>query len=163
MDKEALVKAIQARREEIGGILEQLSDEQMCQPGLVDAWSVKDVITHLNMWEAELIQTLHQASHGAEPKTLVFNENFDEINQVWFDTNQNRELERALNDFDGIERQICRMVEEYDQQALFTPGHYLWLGNQSLAGLVEDICLHHEAHHLNDLRVWLGKAGLLQG
>lgn len=158
-DKQNLIEAFQAKREEIGQILEQLSDEAINQPETIERWSVKDVITHLNMWEAELIKTLHQARQGVQPDTLIFNENFDEINQGWFEAYKDRELPKVLDDFDGIERQICRMIEAMDPEMLFTPGYFLWLGNHSLSGLIEDICIHHEEHHLKDLRQWLSQKG----
>ena len=39
----------------------------MIQPGVVGQWSLKDILVHLTLWEAELVTLLFQARQGQKP------------------------------------------------------------------------------------------------
>ena len=157
MNKKELIANISAERGKYAVLLDQISDEQVVEPKTIDQWSVKDVVVHLTMWEAELIKTLFTASKGTKPNSLVFAEDFDPINQKWYETFKDRPLEYVIQDFDGVHKQIIKQIDGFSETDLFTPGNYNWLGNHTLAGLIEDICVAHEEHHLNGLQEWWEK------
>ncbi len=44
-----------------------LTDEQMLQPGVMEKWSVRDILAHVSWWEAEALKHLPQILQGAHP------------------------------------------------------------------------------------------------
>lgn len=44
-----------------------LSDDQMLQPGVMEHWSVRDLIAHVAWWEEESLQHLPQILQGIRP------------------------------------------------------------------------------------------------
>lgn len=56
MDHDEVWKAIDAQRLSVADLLEQLSDDEWCQPSLCEGWTVRDVAAHL---------TLQQVGPGA--------------------------------------------------------------------------------------------------
>ena len=72
MTKDELLDALEEERENFMEAIAGLSDEELEQPGASGEWSVKDVLSHLSMWEAELIKLLWQARKGQKPTTIHF-------------------------------------------------------------------------------------------
>ena len=48
-----------------------LSDKQLLQPGVVGAWSVKDIMAHVTVWENEALTHLPQIAQGGRPPTYA--------------------------------------------------------------------------------------------
>ena len=44
-----------------------LSDNRLIEPGVVDAWSVKDVLAHITTWEEEALKYLPLIAEGGRP------------------------------------------------------------------------------------------------
>jgi hypothetical protein len=44
-----------------------LSDAEMAEPGIVDDWSVKDILAHVTTWEEEALRHLPQILEGGRP------------------------------------------------------------------------------------------------
>jgi hypothetical protein len=45
--------------------LEGIPDERMSEPGIVDAWSVKDLIAHISFWEEYLVERIEAQRAGS--------------------------------------------------------------------------------------------------
>jgi hypothetical protein len=155
MTKDELIMALEEDRESILESIEGLSDENMLLPGVVDGWSVKDVLAHLSRWEAELIKQLWQLRQGQRPTTVHFSgQSDDEINARWHSESRNRELGRVLEDFHGVRTQTIRRVEEFSEKDLNEAGRYRWLEKNSLWKVVAESTFEHEAEHEAAIRAW---------
>lgn len=56
--REALLLRAQDHHEALDTLLASLTDEELTQPGVTDAWSVKDHMAHLTWWEQRVIRML---------------------------------------------------------------------------------------------------------
>ena len=93
MTRDEIVDALEEEREKFLAVIDGLSDEALEEPGVVGDWSVKDIIFHLSMWEADLIQFLWQFSKGEKPTTAGFlGQSIDEINASWQELSKTRSL-----------------------------------------------------------------------
>jgi hypothetical protein len=67
MDRQQLLnkldKAWAALKESYAG----LSDAQLTEPGVMGAWSVKDILAHVTTWEEEALQYLPLIITGGRP------------------------------------------------------------------------------------------------
>jgi uncharacterized damage-inducible protein DinB len=82
MNKKELLALLEESHERVLEAIEGLSTEEMSEPGVMDNWSVKDILAHLTRWEAELIKLLWQTRQGMRPTSLHFNQSHsvDEVN-----------------------------------------------------------------------------------
>jgi len=160
MRKADLIQAISDQRGKMLDELESLSDEHMLESGAAGYWSVKDILHHLTMWEAELVKTLFHAHQGTQPVTELFNENCDPINLAWYQTGKDRPLERVMMDFDGVRLQTLRRLNELSDAELNNAQRYPWMNGHSLSWLVEGVCIEHEAFHVHDIQDWRKKTNV---
>ena len=160
MNKKELLTALEESHERVSEAVEGLSPEEMLEPGVVDSWSVKDILAHLTRWEAEVVKLLWQARQGIQPTTLL-NEQVsdDEVNARWHQEDQARPLERILEDFHGVRDQTIRRLEYFSDKDLNDPERYPWLGSQPLWVWVAGDSFEHDDEHLGQLRAWRERRG----
>jgi hypothetical protein len=155
LNKAEILAALEAGREAFLELIEDISEEEMEQPGVVEDWSVKDILAHLTRWEAELIKLLWQARQGEKPTTIHFTSvKIDETNARWHAESQSRSLERVLDDFHGVRNQTIRRVEAFSNKDLTDPNRFPWLGGQPLSKWIAGDSFEHEAEHAADIRRW---------
>jgi hypothetical protein len=111
MTQDELLDALEDQREQLLDAIDDLSDEELLEPGVVGNWSMRDIIYHLCMWEAELVKLLWQASQGEKPTTRHFEPaSVEEINAIWQQQAQERDLDHLLDDFAAVRKQTSRRV-----------------------------------------------------
>jgi hypothetical protein len=155
MNKSELLNALKMEQQHMSKTIADLSDEAMETPGVIPGWSVKDILVHLTLWEAELVKLLWQASQGIKPTTIHFRDvSVDETNERWHEENKTRPLERILVDFNGVRKQTIRRVENFPEKALTDPDHYPWLGGTPLWKWIAIDTFEHEAEHISQIESW---------
>jgi len=155
MNKDELLDALEDEREKLIDALEGLSEQEMLEPGVAGDWSVKDILAHLNAWEAELIRLLWHARQGRRPTNLPTTDvDVDARNQVIYEQSRDRPLERILADFEGIRRQTIRRVEAFSDQELTDPARFSWLKGRPLWEWIADDSYAHDAEHTADILNW---------
>lgn len=152
-----LEKLEQSRADFLEG-LEPLSEDEMLEPALAGGWTVKDVLVHLMLWEAELIKLLFQAQQGRIPQTILnTNEPDDKVNARWYTQHKDRALDQALKDFDAIRDQTIHRVEAFADTDLADPNRYKWLNNKPLWQWIVESTIEHEEEHVPEIRAWVEK------
>jgi hypothetical protein len=155
MNKDEILDALEDEREKFLEAIDGLSDEDMQAPGVVGEWSIKDILSHLNAWEAELVRLLWQAKGGQRPTTVHFSDlSVDERNAQWHEANRARPLERVLADFEAVRKQTLRRVDEFSDEALNDPQRYPWLKGYPLWEWVANDSFKHEAEHAAQIMEW---------
>lgn len=163
MKKSELLEALEASHEQFLALIEGVSQADLTQPGAVGEWSVKDVMSHLLIWEAETIKLLYVARLGRKPATAHFKSvSDDEQNAVWYEQFKDREYEMVWNDFVSIRDQTLERISTYSDADLNNPKLFPWLRGQSLSQLLESYLLQHEAEHIAALTAWREKIDAAQ-
>jgi len=156
MNKDDLIGMLTAARAALEESLENLSDEQYLVSGVSGERSVKDLLAHLTIWEAQLITLLFRSGSGRKPDTAHFSkEPRRMINERWQDQHKDRPLEKVLEDFEGIRTQTIRRLEELSDADLNDPNRFSWLGGKSLWEWVLRDTVEHESSHLREIEAWL--------
>ena len=156
MEKEELVSALRTGRADFLKLLQGFSDQQMEAPGVVEHWSIKDILVHLTRWEAEIIKLLWQAKQGITPTTAHFSgKTVDDINNLWYEESQSRSMKIVKDDFLGVRKQTIRRAEELSDSALNNPKHYTWLKDKPLWEWIAGDSFEHEAEHAEQIKTWL--------
>jgi hypothetical protein len=160
MTKDEILDALEDEREKFLDAIQGLSDEAFQEPGVVGEWSIKDVLSHLSAWEAELVKLLWQAKQGINPASAHFSgKSVDELNAAWYVEFQNRPLEPVQADFQAVRRQTERRVEAFSDTDLNDPGRYSWLKGHPLWEWVASDSFEHEAEHAAQIRTWRDQTG----
>jgi hypothetical protein len=154
MTRNDLVDQLSRTRAEMEQAIAGLNDAQLTQPGPAGEWSIKDILLHLSLWEAEMVKTLYQAAHEQKPTTEIFNPEYLKVNDCWYAENKDRPLNFVLQDFRAVRPQLLRRLADLNDDQLLKPGYYAWMDKNTLAGLVEDICVGHEQEHIEQILAW---------
>lgn len=161
MTKAELIRALEEGRERFLDAIDGLDEGDLQKGGAVGEWSLKDLLAHLTMWEAELVKFLWQARQGVKPATIHFNNiSVDEVNERWYRANQSRPLAIILDDFHGVRNQTLRRVEAFSEEELIDPKLFPWLGDTPLFEWIAGDSYQHEAEHEEQIRSWRRTGGL---
>lgn len=160
MNKQELLANLEESRLEFDEVLASIPKEDFSTPGVCGDWSIKDLLVHLTLWEAELIRMLWQIRQGEKPSTgqLLPAAGIETLNHKWYRQYKNRSLESAQDDFDAIREQTIRRVKEFSSLELFEANHYSWSKSTSLARFILESTTEHEAGHLQDLMDWIRRS-----
>ena len=155
MKKSDLIEALETSHETFLTLLEGVSVEELTQPRVTGDWSVKDLMSHLLIWEAETIKLLHFAKMHRKPDTAHFKTiSDDEQNKIWYEQFKDRPYERVWNDYTTIRDQTIERISEFSDADLNNASLFPWLKGQSLAQLITSFILQHEAEHTETLKAW---------
>ncbi|HKZ53901.1 MAG TPA: ClbS/DfsB family four-helix bundle protein [Anaerolineales bacterium] len=157
-----LVAKLEQSREAFLQAVEGLAEEAMLEAGVVGEWSVKDILVHLMIWEAELVTFLWKTREGVRPATVHTQRDLDmdAQNARWYEEHKDRLLDRAWQDFHGVRRQTMRRVEAFTDEELNDPQRHAWLRGKPLWEWVASDSFEHEAEHAAQIRAWRERRGL---
>jgi len=153
MNKHDLLSILDSSRKALLTTMDYMGDLDLIEPGVMDDWSVKDLLGHLTAWEAELVTLLAQARTTKRPAFLDRGDT-DEINAKWYNENKGRPLDRVLADFAGVRKQTIRQVESYSDKELNDLNLFEWLNGEPLWKWIADETSNHEAEHLEQINKW---------
>jgi len=153
MNKPTLLSSLDSSRQQLLAAIDGLSDDELTQPGVMDDWSVKDLLSHLTAWEAEGVKLLTQARAGKRPAFLDLG-NTDTLNAKWYKETKKRPLDRVLADFESVRKQTVKQVEAWSDKELSDPNLFKWLDGNPLWKWIADETFEHEAEHIEQIKQW---------
>jgi len=161
MTQDEILDSLEDQREAFLEAIDDLTDEQLEQPGVVGDWSIKDLMFHLTMWEAELVKLLWQAAQGVQPTTAHFSKlSVDERNAAWSAQAGDRTLDQVIDDFAGVRKQTSRRVTAFKDKDLEDPQRYPWLKGHPLWVWIAEDSFKHEAEHIVQVLQWRQNLGV---
>ena len=154
-DKQALVARLTGARDESLRLVRSLPADRLETPGVVGAWSVKDVIGHIASWEDRLLTLAQTVLNGHAAKIEWIKD--DEALQAW---NHKQYLRKRAWPWDETIRDLALMREEVLWNMGWSAPEQLFqqltldVGVVSPAGLLEGI-VEHDQEHVAQLRAWI--------
>ncbi len=122
--KAELLRRIRVSRAALEKTLSNLNDAQMTTQGPRGAWSVKDHLAHLAIWEQMLIEVIQARSGNAvvqmdEQEFLA--KNLDELNAIIYRRNKDHSLEGVRRAFKESHQRILAALDELSDADLARP------------------------------------------
>jgi hypothetical protein len=77
---ERLLQQLDAAWTELGDAYAGLADDQLVEPGVVEDWSVKDILAHVTTWEEEALEHLPLIIAGGTPPRYAQQGGIDAFN-----------------------------------------------------------------------------------
>lgn len=129
-------------------VVSSVTDDDRARPGVCEAWSVKDLLAHLDAWHEMFIAWEAAGSRGELPPMPA--EGFS-----WAQTpalNEEIFQRHQADDWDDVEQRLrrshARVLErltDYDENDLFTKRRYTWTGSTSVASYAISATSSHYA------------------
>ena len=157
MDKATLLEEVQTAHDEWEGVLAEVGEARMTEPGVAGEWSVKDIIAHVTWFEREMVGVLRaHALVGSE----LWNLPQDEENAAIYAKNRERPLDDVLREARDVYAQLLEELRGMSDEAVNDPGQFRdmpadWIPWQVLAGNT----YRHYRDHAATIREWLARGG----
>lgn len=96
-----------------------LTEDEMMQPGVVEEWSVKDILAHITTWEEEALHHLPGIVEGRKPPTYASQYGgLNAFNAVKFEENGRRSLAEVLDRLHATHAQLLAYLETVPDELL---------------------------------------------
>lgn len=159
IDKDQLIRDIEAERAQLDALLARLSPDEMVIPGVNGEWSVKDALAHISDWEQRFIGWYRAQLRGETPIVpgpgLTWKD-LDALNQSIYERHRDRTLDDVLAEYSRSYAEMRAVVEDIPAADLNVIGLYDWLGDENTLGdYVAANSSTHYAQHRADLERWL--------
>ena len=122
--KTSLLGAIQAEHARFETLLRSLSAEEITRPGVVDAWSLKDILAHLTWWEQQALGVLRGVPDIYQPEIEPWETTVQRVNTQTAAASQPRPLAEILNEWRASYQQVLQMVNRLSEAELANPEVY---------------------------------------
>lgn len=162
MSKLRLLERMRAGRAEWEALLTGVPQGRMAESGVEGAWSVKDILAHVTVYEQWTADQLEAVQRGetelfVRPDIPPGADSFDtdERNAAYYAAHRDRPLaEIAAWSRDEYPR-LLAAVETLPEHTLITPGRVPLMGGAALWELVASNSYDHYAAHAAAIRAWL--------
>lgn len=156
MNVDEINEQLESSRERLLLLLQVLPDELLSDPGIMEDWSVTDVLTHLIAWESELVTCLMNLDQGKKPaRMLAAIADVDGYNARRFEENKGRSLDRVLDDLKSVRVQLEEWLSRFSDRDLNDADRYKWSEGVVLSQIIEANSFGHEGEHLPDLEAFV--------
>jgi hypothetical protein len=158
MNRDELFEALDSAREQLLLAIEALPDEALLQPGVMDEWSIADVLAHLIAWESEMVTGLLRIDQGKTPtRLLAAFSDIDDYNSNRYQENKGRDLGRIFEDLQGVRIQLEDWLAEFSDRDLNDPERYAWSKGLPLWHIIAENSFRHETEHLPDIKAFAAR------
>jgi hypothetical protein len=133
------------------------SQEEMLRPGVVEEWSLKDLLCHLIEWDRRLVRWCHEALDGL-PSAVP------EVNPAWENLQtgdheipadlQALPIEDVLEEFPHAYRAVLAAVEALPPDRLVASGFFKRAPGSTLADLALAVTAEHYSWAKGRIRRW---------
>jgi hypothetical protein len=157
IDKASLLKDMRTNYAALEEILAPLDKTQMTTKGVIDGWSIKDMLAHIASWHHRLLTWLDAARRNEEPTISGPDsvEEMDALNAQFYQENKSRPLDEVLTDFRTTHQQIMVIIQAMREEDLISPQRFAWTEGNPLWQLIAGDTYEHYQEHRKQIQEWL--------
>lgn len=121
MKREQLLTRLDERWNELKEAYAGLTEAQMSKPGVVEGWSVKDVLAHVNTWEEEALKYLPVVLQGKKPPLYAIQYGgLDAFNAKMTEEKRDLSLAEVLKRFDATHQTLVEYIQSVPEEQFTT-------------------------------------------
>ncbi len=151
MTKTQILKRLAAAWEDFQESYAGLSEAQLHAPGAAGDWSVKDILAHVNAWEAEALKYLPVILRGERPpRYSVLYGGIDAFNAQSVESKRNLPLAEVQEQLEDTHRRLIALIQATPDEA-FT-------GETPFRRRLRLDTYSHYPIHSRAIREWRGRA-----
>ena len=153
VDRAELLRRLDREYRRFHSAIAHLTPAQLQTPGVVGAWSIKDVIAHFIAHEQFALHELQHALRGQryrpeEPEAAT-------INDRAVAERRSQSLDDVLQAWDESHRQVVAAVCSLTDAAFDSTGPVVQLLEDSIDGALGNNTYDHYAEHLPAIEAWM--------
>lgn len=151
MTRQRLLKRLDAAWQDFRASYAGLSDVQLLTPGVTGAWSVRDIVVHVTIWEEESLKHLPDVLDGRKPpRYSVLYGGIDAFNALTMKRKAGLPLDEVFRHQDTIHRRVIDVVERAPEGQL--------TGDTRFRRRLRLDTYQHYAKHAAAIRRWRGRS-----
>ncbi|HEX9140831.1 MAG TPA: DinB family protein [Gaiellaceae bacterium] len=158
MRRAELVAELHSEQRAWEGLLAEIGENRMEEPGVAGAWSIKDVVAHLTAWRRRTVRRLEAAAIGqpepAHDWPADLHED-DEINAWFHQRDRNKSLRETLTESRRVFEQLVSVIEKFPEDAVDRLQSLPWWQGAPVNGAAFFGHFHDE--HEADMRAFLSR------
>ena len=116
MDKQQLLKQLEKAWTAIKESYAGLSDSQLTEPGVMDNWSVKDILAHVTTREEEALKYLPLILAGGKPPRYIQSGGIDAFNAQMAEQKRGLALSDVQRQLDETHRRLLDYIRSVPEE-----------------------------------------------
>ncbi len=116
MDKQRLLQQLEKAWTAIEESYAGLSDSQLTEPGVMDNWSVKDILAHVTTWEEEVLKYLPLILTGGKPPRYIQSGGIDAFNAQMAEQKRGLALSDVQRQLDETHRRLLDYIRSVPEE-----------------------------------------------
>ena len=129
---EQILDQLDNSREKILVVLETLPDEALLTSGVINTWSIADLLVMLTAWESELVTAMMRLEQGRKPDKLLSAMSRRQAYNTALATSANpRNLDTVFDDWQQVRMQLEGWLENFSERDLTSRKRYKMVSRQS--------------------------------
>ncbi|HPO58358.1 MAG TPA: DinB family protein [Anaerolineaceae bacterium] len=119
MGREQVLRKLEKSWTEFKESYAGLTEEQMNMPGVIEEWSVKDIIAHVSVWEKETLKMLPLILNGSRtPRYSTTYGGIDAFNALKTEEQRSLSLREVQEDLEKTHESLIAYLQTLPEQAL---------------------------------------------
>ena len=155
VDKVQILAMMVAEFNRWENLLAGFPEEQITARAASSAWSTKDVVAHLMVWQQRTIARLEAALNQQEPVFPLWPEGIapdeeepvDVVNAWLYAGQRDRSWESIYSDWKNGFMRLIDLVTVIPEADMLQDGKYPWLNGDPLSAVLTGTCEHHQEHY----------------
>jgi uncharacterized protein (TIGR03083 family) len=164
--KETCLAEMRASWGEMTAVVELIPRERLDEPGVVEGWSVRDMLAHMAGYEryvaaaifADLtgVPATNQDFYGRDDAPSEADDANDDTSNAWVVAYARQQpLDAVLEEFRWAHNRLVEAVDACDEADFDDPARFPSMLGKSLAAVLPNQCWGHHREHLPQLVDWL--------
>ena len=153
MTRAEILLALEQDRVKLQAAIAEIPDEILVTRGVVEGWTVKDLLGHIAIWQQVAIQFIRDYRATGSPKSLGLKDDaaVDEYNQRGATLRHDWPLERVRAELDETQRELTAAVQALTDEDLGKPLPAPW-HDTTLERLIAINSYSHDPEHIAQIR-----------
>jgi len=116
MNKQQLLKELEKAWRTFEESYAGLSDSQLMEPGVIEDWSVKDILAHVRTWEEEALKYLPLILTGGKPPRYIQYGGIDAFNAQMAEQKQGLALSDVVGQLNETHRRLLDYLRSVPEE-----------------------------------------------
>jgi hypothetical protein len=158
MQRAELLAELHSEQKAWEGLLAQIGEDRMDEPGVQGEWSIKNIVAHLTAWRRRTVGRLEAVANGQpEPKAPwpADLQEDDEINAWFHQRDRDKSVTEVLSESRRVFQQLVSAIEKLPEDAIDDPARLPWMQGAPVTGAT--LFGHFHDEHEADMRAWLSR------
>ena len=155
--KTELLTQSQTNFDQLLKLVQSLSEAECTEPGVNEAWSVKDVLAHLYAWHKMFFIWYDEGMSGGKAEMPAPGYKWSQtpaLNEAIYQQYKNKDFAQVLADLETSHARMMQIIAGHSNEELFTKQRYKWTASTSVGSYAISASSSHYQWALDLIKKW---------